>query len=116
MTKRIVVSSIKTHGEINEDIVNFNLLIKRGWKHFDNAVIMCLRLLNKLHVTDIALAGFDGFSNQYSESYFDVSLPSLNTEGNWEELNKEIKSMFQDFKEVTADSININFITKSIYE
>src|SRR5699024_10363042 len=115
-SKRIIVSSIKTQSEKNEDIVNFNLLIKRGWKHFDNAVIMCLQLLNKLHVTDIALAGFDGFSNQYSESYFDVSLPSLNTEGNWDELNQEIKSMFQDFKEVTTDSIHICFVTKSIYE
>lgn len=114
-SKRIVVSSIKTQSDDGENIVNYNMLIKRGWEHFDNAVIMCLRLLNKLHVTDIALAGFDGFSNNYSESYFDISLPSLNTDENWDNLNKEIKSMFQDFKEVTKNSIKISFVTKSIY-
>ena len=38
-------------------IVNFNLLIKRGWEHFDNSGIMCLRLLDKLKILGNAVAG-----------------------------------------------------------
>lgn len=111
---KIVVSSVKTDVE-NTDVVNFSLLIKRGWEHYDNAVIMCLRLLNKLHVNNVSLAGFDGFSNKYSESYFDVLLPSLNPKGNWNELNEEIKDMFNDFKETTSKTMNIKFLTKSVF-
>jgi len=113
--QKIVVSSIKTEPDPTEHIVNFNLLVKRGWEHFDNSVIMCLRLLNKLHIPQVALAGFDGFSREYSKSYFDVSLPSLNPEDNWDELNVEIKDMFQDFRETTSNSIHIEFITDSIF-
>lgn len=113
--QKIIASNIKTEPDSTENIINFNLLIKKGWKHFDNSVIMCLRLLNKLHISEVALAGFDGFSEEHSKSYFDVSLPSLNQGGNWDELNEEIKDMFQDFRDTTSNSINIEFVTNSIF-
>lgn len=113
---KIVVSSVRSKNEHKLDIVNFSLLIKRGWEHFDNAVIMCLRLLNRLQINKVALAGFDGFSNNYSESYFDDLLPSLNSKGNWNELNEEIKDMFNDFKETTSRTMQIKFLTKSIFD
>ncbi len=113
---RILSSSVKTETVDDELIVNFNLLIKRGWEHFDNAVIMCLRLMNKLQIQDIALAGFDGFSENYSDSYCDTTLPSLNPRNNWDELNEEILDMFQDFKAMTADSMNLTFITDSKFD
>ncbi len=113
---KIVVSSVRSKNEQKLDVVNFSLLIKRGWEHFDNAVIMCLRLLNRLQINKVALAGFDGFSNKYSESYFDDLLPSLNSKGNWNELNDEIKDMFNDFKETTSRTMKIKFITKSIFD
>ena len=115
-TPKILLSNIKTTGESDEYIINFNRAIKRGWKHFDNAVICCLRLLNKLGVKDVYLAGFDGFSNVYNESYADQSLPTLNPEGKWEELNEEIKDMFRDVKVTTRGSMQITFVTASIYD
>lgn len=111
--KRIVASNIKTEPEENEQIVNFNLLVKRGWEHFDNSGIMCLRLLNKLHVTDVAMAGFDGFSDVYADSYADASLPRINPGKKWEELNEEIRDMLQDFKNMTSDYMKLSFVTKS---
>ena len=60
-TKKIVTSNVKTEADDKEYIINFNLLVKRGWEHFDNSGIMCLRLLSKLQVKHVALAGFDGF-------------------------------------------------------
>ena len=79
-TEKIVLSSIKADPDKEEYIVNFNNVIKRGWEHFDNAVICCLRLLEKLQVKDVLLAGFDGFKNVYNESYADTALPPLNPE------------------------------------
>lgn len=112
-TLKILTSNIKTTGKEKEFIVNFSLLIKRGWEHFDNSTILCLRLLNRLHVKSVALAGFDGFSNEYAESYSDISLPNLNPKNEWQELNQETTEMFCDFRDMTTESMKINFVTES---
>lgn len=113
---KIVASNIKTEPGEREKIVNFNHLVKRGWEHFDNSGIMCLRLLNKLSVSNVALAGFDGFEEEYSKNYADVSMPHINPGKKWHELNEEIKNMFIDFKNTTSDYMNIRFVTKSKYQ
>lgn len=111
--KRIVTSNIKTATDTDEMIVNFNLLVKRGWEHFDNAGVMCLRLLNKVHASDIALAGFDGFEDEYDKSYYDTSLPRINPGKKWDELNAEIKDMLEDYKKTTSGVIRLEFVTTS---
>lgn len=114
-TKKIVLSNIKTEQEDNEVIINFNHVIKRGWEHFDNAVICTLRLLSKLNISNIAIAGFDGFKTKYNESYADENLPSLNIDGKWELLNEEIKDMYSDFVKSLDDDVKIVFVTPSIF-
>lgn len=114
-TQKIILSNIKTRPEKGECIVNYNRAIKRGWEHFDNAVICCLRLLDDLQVHDIVIAGFDGFRTKYNESYADSNLPTLNGNIDWGELNEEIKDIYWDFRKVTADYINISFLTESLF-
>ena len=84
-------------------------MVKRGWEHFDNSGIMCLRLLNKLHVNNVVLAGFDGFANGYSDSYADEDLPHINPGKKWEE------DMLRDFRNTTEGSMKLTFITESKY-
>lgn len=111
--KKILLSNVKTHGEKDETIVNFSRVNKMGWKYFDNAVIDCLRLMDQLHVAKVSIAGFDCFKSRYNETYADKSLPTINPDGNWQELNAEIADMFRDFSE-TADHIKeIEFVTES---
>lgn len=114
-TKKILLSNIKTRPGKNEFIINFNRVIKRGWKHFDNAVINMLRLLDKVHVQNVKIVGFDGFKHQYNESYADISLPTLNPDNRWDELNDEIKDMYQDFRQKTRETMQIEFLTESIF-
>jgi len=114
--KRIVLSNIKTVADGNETIIAFNSVIKRGWEHYDNAVICCLRLMERIGVDKIAISGFDGFKAQYNESYADEFLPSLNPENKWNELNEEITSIFADFCKSTTKCKNIYFITPSLFE
>lgn len=113
MFPKIIASNIKTTPAEGEILVNFNLLVKRGWSHFDNSGIMCLRLLNKLHITHVAIAGFDGFVNEHEQNYADVSLPYINPGKRWEELNAEIIDMLEDFKKTTQNYMQIHFITNS---
>lgn len=116
-TPKILLSNIKTKEEEGacEYIINFNMVIKRGWEHFDNAMILCLRLMNKLRQKKIAIAGFDGFKTEYNESYADISLPTLNPDNKWDDLNEEIKDMFQDFFMATRDTLSIVFVTESLF-
>jgi 4-hydroxy 2-oxovalerate aldolase len=114
--KTILLSNIKTSGSSDDIIINFNRVIKRGWEHFDNAVILALRLMNALHVSNVVLAGFDGFKTKYNESYADPSLPTLNPGGNWDALNEEISDMYRDVYEATKKEMKIEFITESIFD
>ncbi|MDE7313121.1 MAG: hypothetical protein K2N87_16100 [Eubacterium sp.] len=115
-TKKILLSNIKMDSEEDEMVINFNLVVKRGWEHFDNAVINCLRLLNKLGTKEVSIIGFDGFKTKYNESYADVSLPTLNPENKWNDLNREIRDMYRDFCESARETMKITFLSPSIYE
>ena len=113
--KKILLSSVKVEGGDDEYIVEFERAIKRGWDHFDNAVICCLRLLRQLEVRDVYISGFDGFKGTYNESYADESLPTINPGKKWDELNEEIRDMFKDVKKC-ASEMHISFLTESVYE
>lgn len=114
--EKIISSNVKKESDEGECIINFNNVIKRGWEHFDNAMICCLRLMEKLHLTDVAVAGFDGFKEVYNESYADAMLPSLNVGSAWGELNDEVRDMYQDFKRTAKYCRNVNFLTESYFE
>lgn len=113
---KILLSNIKTEGGVDEYIVNFDYVVKKGWDHFDNAVINCLRLLNKLDVRNVFIAGFDEFGTHYNESYADESLPTLNPDNRWQELNNEIADMYRDFYYSVKDVMDITFLTESVFE
>jgi 4-hydroxy 2-oxovalerate aldolase len=114
--KKILLSNIAATHDENNFVVNFNRVVKRGWDYFDNAVIDCLRLMSILRVKDVAIAGFDEFREHYNETYADFSLPTVNPDGNWDKLNEEILDMFKDFKKTVGDSMNIEFVTESIFD
>ncbi|MBQ9606727.1 MAG: hypothetical protein IJV16_06080, partial [Lachnospiraceae bacterium] len=114
-TQHILLSNIATSPDGDEYIINFNRVVKRGWEHFDNAVITALRLLVHLRAENISIAGFDGFKHKYNESYADASLPTLNPDGKWDELNEEITDMYRDFKETEGKNCRVTFVTESIF-
>lgn len=114
VTPRILLSCIKRDGDKDETVINYNRAIKRGWDHFDNAVICILRLLGRLGIHEVAIAGFDGFKDSYNESYADEALPAVNPGKKWSELNDEIKDMYADV--VSTQEMNVLFLTESIYE
>ena len=110
------MSNIRTKAKDNEYLINYDKVIKRGWEHFDNAVIVAMRLISKLEIEDVAIAGFDGFKHAYNDSYADESLPTLNPDNKWDELNEEIRDMYQDFRKSLGNRMRIKFITESYFE
>ena len=114
-TRKIVLSNIKTDAEGNELIVAYDHATKRGWEHFDNAVICALRMLDWLGIERVTIAGFDGFKHIYNESYADPLLPTLKTDGKWDDLNEEIRNMFHEFKDNALSCRNIQMLTESFF-
>ena len=112
---KLILSNIKTTADQKEQVINYDRVIKRGWPHFDNAVITGLRFMDILHVRHILIAGFDGFKHAYNESYGDSNLPTLNPGGKWDELNSEIKEIYRDFIASAGEHIDIQFVTDSYF-
>ncbi len=114
--KKILLSNIKRTPLADEVIINYESVIKRGWAYFDNAIITCLRLMNRLSVKNVGVAGLDQFLSDYNESYADACLPTLTTSHDYKLLNKEIQSILDDFISSAGDSINIEFVTTTVFK
>lgn len=115
-TRRIVLSNIKNAPGSNELIIGFNTVIKRGWTYYDNATICCLRLIERLGLEKVAIAGFDGFKTKYNESYADPFLPSMNPAEGWDKLNEQIRDIYEDFKNTAVNCKKVEFITPSYFD
>ncbi len=112
---KILTSNVKTSGDADEMIVNYNLLVKLGWTYFDDSMIMFLRLLEKTGAKEIYLAGFDGFPPDENFAYADPFLQGNLSREKRMSLNEDIASMLNDILEETDGKLFIEFLTPSIY-
>lgn len=94
-------------------VVSFIGLVKCGWEHLDNSTIMLLRLLDKLGISEIAIAGFDGYG--YSGNYVNAELSAAVEDPI--SMNSEIGDMLTDYMETRSHKeTKIYFITPSRFE
>ena len=77
---------------------------------------MLLNLLKKVEVSKISIAGFDGFESDKTSNYSDESFQNDRYLSEFEDLNKEIFSMFTEVKEMLAGKCEIHFITPSRFD
>lgn len=75
----------------------------------DNSVIMLLRLLKKLEVSDVALAGFDGYRADTKTNYVADYMASQHIKG--DEENKKIRERMAQLEK----QMNIRYLTESLY-
>lgn len=92
--------------------INYNDYIKQGWFYFDNATIMALRLLVKMGVKNVALAGFDGYQIN-EKNYVNSELELTRDASTIQLINSDAVEMLADIK--AHSDINITFITDSLY-
>ena len=94
--------------------INYNDLVIRGWVHFENSVIMCLRLIDKLDATSVFIAGFDGYSRE--RMYADALLHSNILPEEIDAINEDIGKMLNDFQKHRYSSGEIILVTTSCYD
>ena len=83
----------------------------------DNSAIIFLRLLDKLPLKGIGIAGFDGYSNNnIKKNYGYGDMESRKVHENPIYLNKEITNMFTDYLENRKQNVPIRFVTESRFE
>lgn len=111
LKKIIVTSNIKTE-KIDKIIkVNYSDYLNEDPIIADNSGIMVLNLLQKLGVTDVALAGFDGFTVNRMENYYSEKLVNSAPTDELILRSNAISNRLQSLKQV----MNIDFVTNSMY-
>lgn len=78
----------------------------------DNAGLMLLKLLKRCGVSQVYLAGFDGFHHQHNENYYSEDLHSQVNLEDVEEKRSRIRKQLKDF----SLAMSITFLTPSVYE
>lgn len=105
----IVTSNVKT--DLNLYEIDYSKLLNDDDRVNDNAGLMAISLLIQLGVETIYLAGFDGHKPSMRNYYKD----ELSTEQSVEKLNS-INEGFVSVLKNYRQKVNIEFITKSLYE
>lgn len=107
--KLILTSNITPFDIIPKYTVNYQGLLDKADDMSDNALLLCIKLLIKLNVKKVLLAGFDGFSA--GQDYYDVSY-SFGTDRYKTDINEKISKGIQLFRKF----IGIEFVTSSLYD
>lgn len=114
--KSIILSSIKTTSSDNEIIINYLDLITRKKEFLDNSGIMLLKLLGNIKVSEIVIAGMDGYSIEGEKDYAENHLISLKSAENVSLFNEEFICMMKELKQNELKDIPVHFLTPSIYK
>ncbi len=109
---KVICTSNITDSSNADYVVNFSSLTGSNSDIFDNSGLMALRLLEKLGVDEVFIAGFDGYSETESVDYYDngfVSYPhhriSMKNDLIAEEINEIKKRIKLSFLTPTKYSV-----------
>lgn len=105
----IVTSNLLNLGFEVPDVVNYSEVSFSEKGVCDNCVIMLLRLLSKVGVNQVYLAGFDGYQEN-GVNYVNMHMASLHTRG--EEENLIIRKFVGELGKI----MKLEFLTPSRYE
>lgn len=93
------------------NVLNYSSYLNNS-KMYDNAALMCLKMLFNVGVKEVSIAGLDGFSNVQTENYVSSELINNARENEFDERNE---IMSKELKELSKD-ITLNFITETNYQ
>ena len=91
-------------------VLNYSSLMDVSAKIVDNSLVMLIKALMNANVTEITLAGFDGYASD-SSNYFNDSMEYDFVKGMAEYLNQYTV----DFLEKIQSEITVKFLTSSRY-
>lgn len=111
--KRIITTSgVTDTGNDNTLVIDYEkwVTVENGVQ--DSSGIIALKLLTACGASEILLAGFDGFSVNVNQNYYDKTMRNPVTE----EQAKERNEFFRIYVKRLRESVSVQFLTKSLYE
>lgn len=109
----IVTSSVSKGGRGSVKVLNYENWINVDERTHDSSAVIAFNLLSACGVSEIMLAGFDGFSANINENYYDPNMRYPVTEEQAQRRNTYYKALIQSMSE---NGIAVRFITPSKYE
>ena len=109
----IAPSSVSKGGRGNVKILNYADWIEVDERTHDSSSVIALKLLKACGVDTVLLAGFDGFSTNINENYYDPNMRHPVSVEQAERRNAYYKGFIDKMKQ---DGMKIKFITPSKYE
>lgn len=106
----ILTSNITVKKKVRYFVVNYTDLLVDNAIISDNAGLMLINLLNRLSISQIFMAGFDGYSVN-EDNYSENDMELVKTKENIEGLNVAIKEQIKNINR----NLDIKFITNSKY-
>lgn len=105
----LVTSNIENIPE-KANVLNYSSYLNNS-KMYDNAALMCLKLLISVGIKEVNVAGLDGFSSIPTENYVTSDLINNARENEFDERNEIMSEELKKFNK----NIKLNFITKTQY-
>lgn len=100
----------KTNGKFDYTL-QYSSLLDEDAEIIDNSFIMLLKVMKKIGVRNVALAGFDGYIGDKKQNYINAYMEYNFSKKQAEELNKYVSDVLKEMqKELTFE-----FITDSLY-
>ena len=109
----IVPSNISKGGRGNVKVLDYSKWIDVDEQTHDSAAVIAVNLLRKCEAKELLLAGFDGFSVDINENYYDASMRHPYNAEEAQKRNEYHKKLFNRVKE---EGIKVEFITPSKYQ
>lgn len=100
----------KTSGKFNY-MLKYSTLLDEEAEVIDNSFIMLLKVMKKLGVKHVALAGFDGYTGDSKNNYINPNMEYNFNATQAEAINKYVAETLKHMKK----DVNLEFITDSLY-
>lgn len=109
---RIIATSNVTRSEGQFDyVMDYESLIDRDAVFMDNSFIMLLKILDRIGVGHVALAGLDGYSSDRESNYYTSKMEYDFAKQKGDEINTYVNRFLREFR----TRLPLNFITSTVY-
>lgn len=110
--KTIATSNVtKTNGKFDYTL-EYSVLLDENAVVIDNSLIMLLKVIQKVGVKEVALAGFDGYSTAQENNYFNSNFEYSFECNQARDINEYVINSIKNMKE----ELKVEFITDSFYD
>lgn len=107
----IATSNVESTDRSFSYTLNYSALIDESFEFPDNSMVMLLKALMKMGVSDVALAGFDGYTVD-NINFVDTNMEYSFIREKADRLNQYVKTFFWE----NRHNLKLEFVTKSLYQ